>query len=78
MALRLKNILPYLVSPNETTYVKNSFINESGRLISDIMDVSERLNIEGYLGTIDIQKAFNSINDSFLLAVREAFGFGND
>ena len=40
------------------------------------MDASERLNIEGYLVTIDIQKGFNSVNHFFLLAVLKVFGFG--
>ena len=59
-------------------YVKNRFISESGRLISDIMDVSEQINIEGFLVTIDIQKGFDSVNHSFLLAVLKAFGFRKD
>ena len=75
LALRLKNALPSLILPNQTAYVRNRFISESGRLISDTMDVSEQLNIDGYLVTIDIQKAFNSANHSFLLAVLKAIGF---
>ena len=78
LALRLKNVLPFLISPNQTVYVKNRFISESGRLTSDIMDVSERLNFEGYLVTTDIQKAIDSVNRSFLLEVLKAFGFGKD
>ena len=41
LALRLKDVLPSIVSTNQTAYVKNRFISESGRLISDIMDVTE-------------------------------------
>ena len=67
-----------MISPNQTTYVKNRFISESGRLISDIMDVSEQLNIEGFLVTIDIQIAFESVNNPFLLAVLKALSFGKD
>ena len=65
LALTLKNVLPSLISPNQTASVKNRFISESGRLISDILDVSVQLNIENVLVTIDIQKA-----------VLKAFGFG--
>ena len=78
LALRLKNVLPSLISRNQTAYVKNRFISESGRLISDIKDVSDRLNIYGYLIIIDIQKAFDSVNHSLLLAVLKALGFGKD
>ena len=67
LALRLKNALSSLILPNQTAYVRNRFISESGRLISDTMDVSEQLNIDSYLVTIDIH--------SFLLAVLKAIGF---
>ena len=59
-------------------YVKNRFISESGRLISDIRDVNEQLNIEGFFVKIYIQKAFDSVNYSFLQAVLKTFGFGQD
>ena len=54
---------------------KIKFISESGRPISDIMDVSERWNIDA-LVTIDIEKAFDSVNHSLSVAVLKAFGLG--
>ena len=75
LALRLKNILPSLISPNQTAYVKNRFVSEGGRLISDIMDVSEHLNIEGFFRNNIIQKEFDSVNHSFLLAFIKVFWF---
>ena len=42
------------------------------------MDVSERLNIDGYLVITDIQKVFDSVNHSFLPAVLKDFSFGKD
>ena len=59
LAIRLKNVLPSLILPNQIVYVKNRFVSESGKLISDVMDKSERLNIESYMVTIDTQKAFH-------------------
>ena len=46
LAIRVKNILPSPISPNQTVHVKIRFISESGRLISDMMDVSEHLDTE--------------------------------
>ena len=37
LSTRIKGVLPYLISSNQTAYVKNRFISESGRLISDIL-----------------------------------------
>ena len=36
LATRIKNILTYLISSNQTPYVKNRFMSESGRVISHI------------------------------------------
>ena len=49
-----------LISPQQTAYVANICISESGRLISDLLDVTEKFKTKGYLVTIDIKKAFDS------------------
>ena len=67
---RIKNLLPNLISNNQNAYVANRFISEGGRSISDILEMIDILNMEGYLLTIDIEQAFDSI-DHFLLAVLE-------
>ena len=76
LAERLKKILPVLISHEQTAYVNGRFICETGRLISDIIEVSGVFNIKGFLVTMDIEKAFDSLNHSFLLAVLKKFGFG--
>ena len=59
-------------------HVNNRFISESGRLISDVLEITNSLNIAGLIMTVDIEKAFDSINHSFLICVLKKFGFGND
>ena len=76
LAERLKEILPVLISHEQTVYVKNRFICETGRLISDIIEVSDVFNIDGFLVMMDIEKVFDSLNHSFLLAVLKKIGFG--
>ena len=78
LASRLKEILPSLVSSEQTAYVKNRIISESGRLISDIIDICDKQNINGYLVTMDIEKAFDSLDHTFLINVLSKFGFGNN
>ena len=63
----MKNVLPELISPNQTGYVKNRCIRESGRLISDVIEMCDILDIPGYLVTMDIEKAFDSLDHGFLL-----------
>ena len=40
ISTRIKNVSPFLISSNQTTYVKNRFISESGRVISDILEIA--------------------------------------
>ena len=39
LSTRVKNVLPSLIEPRQTAYVNGRFINESGRLISDIIEL---------------------------------------
>ena len=59
-------------------YVKNRFISKSGRVISDILELSNTLELEAFLVTTDIEKAFDSVNHCFFLQIRRKFGFGID
>ena len=78
LAGRLKEILPKLKSPGQTAYVENRFIGESGRLIADILETCDREKLEGLLLAIDIEKAFDSLEHDFLIAVLEKYGFGGE
>ena len=77
LASRLKSVISTIVNENQVAYVNNSFI-ESGRLISGVLENTNSLNIEGLLMTVDIEKAFDSINHSFLICVLKKVGFGNE
>ena len=78
LTTRLKETLRDLISCQQTAYVKSRFIGESGRLISYILEISNVLNLRGYIVTVDIEKAFDSLSHSFLLACLKKFGFRHD
>ena len=44
VATKLKETLPDLISYQQTAYLKNTFIGEGGRLISDILEISNVFN----------------------------------
>ena len=75
---RLKSIIYFIVNENQVAYINNGFISESDRLISDVLEITNSLDSEGILMTVDIEKAFDSINHSFLMCVLKKFGFDND
>ena len=76
LAFRLVPILPSIISSDQTAYVKNRFIGESIRLISDILELSNSKNLSGYILTADLEKAFDSIDHTFLMSCLKKFGFG--
>ena len=45
LAERLKKVLPSLISKNQTAYVKGRFMSEGGRLISNILEISDKLKL---------------------------------
>ena len=47
-------------------------------MISDILEIAKTLVLEGFLVTVDIEKAFDSVNHCFLLQILPKFGFGID
>lgn len=56
-----------IISSQQTPYVTNICASKSGRLISDLFDVKEKLNINSYLVTVDIEKSFDSLDNDFLV-----------
>ena len=76
IANRLKLVLPDIICHDQTAYVNGRFIGESARLISDILEVTNNYGISGYILTADIEKAFDSMDHTFLTACLKKFGFG--
>ena len=52
---RFKKVITDLIPPQQMAYVKNRFIGESGRLIADIIEITDILNKKGFLVTMDIE-----------------------
>ena len=57
-----------LISLQQTAYI---FIAESNILISEIIEISDWFNIEGFLVTMDNEKAFDSLDHDFLSSILE-------
>ena len=65
----MKHALPELICSNQTAYVTNWCISENGRLICDVTEMCDILDIAGYLVTVDIVKVSDSLDHDFLLSV---------
>ena len=75
LAVCTKKYLPFLFSSNQTAYVEGRFIREGARLFPDILQVLNFLKLRGLLVTVDIEKAFDSVNHLFLITALKEFGF---
>ena len=67
--------MPALSSSQQTVDVKDTFIGESGRLISEIIEIGGWFSITGFIVTMDIEKAFDSLHHKFLISALKNFGF---
>ena len=72
---KLKHVLPELISFNQTAYFKNRCISENGRLISDVIEMCDILDVPGYLVTMDIKKAFDFLDHDVLLSALVKISF---
>ena len=78
IAKRLEKVLPKIINPDQTGYVKNRYIGENVRLILDIMSYTEEKNLPGAALFIDFRKAFDTIEWNFLTDTLNNFNFGAD
>ena len=76
LSLRLQKSLPKLIHQNQSGFVKGRFIGDSIRNIQDIMAYTDKNKLNGLLLFIDFEKAFDTIEWSFLKKALEKFNFG--
>ena len=73
-ASRLETVLPSIISSEQIAYIKNPFIGEGVRSISDILSVTNNLKIKSYLVTMDEEKVLDSLGHNFLISVKKNLG----
>ena len=66
IAKRIQKILPRIIHPDQTGFVKGRYIGQNIRLINDIMEHTKLHNIPGILLLLDFRKAFDKIEWSFI------------
>ena len=66
-----------MIPANETAYVGKRGISESGRLISEIIEVFEKnWRVFRHHGVMGYAVSFDSLDNDFLVTVLNKFGFG--
>ena len=72
----MEPLLPNLVHTDQTGFIKGRYIGENIRLIIDIMEHTKSESIPGILVSLDFQKAFDSLEWSFMMKALDIFNFG--
>ena len=69
-------MLPNIIHFDQSAFVKGKSILDAIRTIDDVIEHMMNRDISGILVAIDFEKAFDSLNFSFLLRNLQAFNFG--
>ena len=77
MALRIKQVIHRFIHCDQTAYVQGRNIGEAIRMIDDMLEYVGRISEEGILFAVDIEKAYDSVDYSFIFATPKMFGFGD-
>ena len=73
---RLRNVIPNIINNDQTGFLKGGFTGENIRLIDGIINHSEAHNIPGLLLFLDFEKAFDTVQWSFIWKTLDSFNFG--
>ena len=77
LAERLKTVISKIIDTDQNGYLKNRFIGYKIRQIQDIIDYSEKFNIDACVIFLDFSKAFDTIEWEFMYESLKKFGFGS-
>ena len=70
-------IVPKLIHSDQIGFVNGRYIGQNIRLLSDIMEFLDSKKCQGILLFVDFEKAFDTLEWSFISKTLEVFNFGN-
>ncbi len=74
LTMYLEELLPSVIHPNQTAYMKSHFIGTNIHSVQDV--ISHKTNSNGSIVLfLDFHKAFNSVNHVFLFTLLLHMGF---
>ena len=76
IASRIRKVLPKIINNDQTGFLKGRFIGENIRLTDSIINYTNTEKIPGLLLFVDFEKAFDSIEWSFIEKTLKYYNFG--
>ena len=74
----MQKIIPDIIHKSQSAYIKTRYIGDNAQLVNDIIDYSEKYETPGIILSLDIQKAFDTIEWNFMYKSIEKFNFGKN
>ena len=65
IASRLKQVLPSIIHPDQTGYLKNRYIGENVRLLFDVIEHAQENEIPRLVFFANFEKSFDTLNHNF-------------
>ena len=78
LANRLQKLLPKLINQDQVGYIKGRYIGQNIGIISDIQYWATKSKLPGYIVLVDFEKAFDSIEWTFLFKCLKTYNFGSN
>jgi hypothetical protein len=75
IALRLKPILPYIISKEQSGYVEGRHIMDSVILVHEVIHSLKSTHTLGMLIKLDLSKAFDKLSWKYMHSLLTTFGF---
>ena len=76
IAVRMKTVLPSIINPDQTGFLKGRFTGENIRLIDGVIDYTEFKGIPVLLLFVNFEKAFDTLEWSFIVKTLHYYNFG--
>ena len=77
LANRLKKVMNGLINPTQIAFVEGRQILDASLIANEVIDSMQKRKERGILCKLDIEKAYDQINWSFILKVLKKMGFGD-
>ena len=76
LALRLRQVLPFIINFDQTGFLQDRYIGENIRTIADLIDYTSLRNEPGIILLLDFEKAFDTVKWKYILESLKLFNFG--